>query len=152
MGGINGKLSANIRGLKQPTLFETPPLVPIARLKSAMKVALEESSMSRSEVVDDINRMAQAEGLTTNGRKQAVTEALLDKWVAPSANNDIPIKYLPIFCYVTGSLAPLAALAAPLKATVISEDEAGLLLKAKIDEEISRLKLQKKQIEAGRLR
>lgn len=152
MTGINVKLAANSRGLKQLALFETPPLDPSARVKAAMKEALDQTPLSRIEVVEDINRLARAEGLTTNGRRKEVTEALLDKWVAPSAANDVPIKYLPIFCYVTGSLDPLVALAAPLGASVIDRDDAELLRLAKIEEEIIELRRRKKQIQAGRTR
>ena len=99
--------------------------------------------MSREQVVDEMNRLAAAEGLTTNGRSQKVTLALLDKWLAPgTVQHVIPLKLLPIFCAVTGSVAPLQALAALLGARVISQEEAKLLEWARL--EIERRKLSRR--------
>jgi hypothetical protein len=46
-----------------------------------------------------------------NGGGKLVTEAILDKWAARGARNHIiPLRLIPIFCRVTGSLLPLQAL------------------------------------------
>ena len=124
----------------QRSLWDRPSLDPTARLKAAMKEALRNTSLSREQVVDEMNRLAAAEGLTTNGRSQKVTPALLDKWLAPGATQHIiPLKLLPIFCAVVGSVEPLCVLAAPLGARVISEEEAKLLEWARLELERRRL-------------
>ncbi len=144
---INRKEVRKNGQLKQLNLWDRPSLDPTHRLKLAMKEALKDTSLSREQVVDEMNRLAAAEGLTTNGRSQKVTTALLDKWLAPGATQHIiPLKLLPIFCAVTGSVAPLAALAAPLSARVISVEEAKLLEWAKLELERRRLNKQARKL------
>jgi len=135
------------QGLKQRSLWDRPSLDPTHRIKLAMKEALQGIPLSREQVVDEMNRLAAAEGLTTNGRSQKVTTALLDKWLAPGATQHIiPLKLLPIFCAVTGSVAPLQALAAPLSARVISAEEEKLLEWARLEVERRRLRKRARQL------
>lgn len=142
-GRINIKDRNKSGQSKQPNLWENPNLNPIPRLKSAMQQALKDSPLSRNEVIDAINKIAAIEGLTTGGRAQRVTLAQLDKWVAPGTRQHlIPLKYLPLFCHVTGSLLPLQALVQPLGATVMGETEAKRLAWAEV--EIERRQLAKK--------
>jgi len=135
------------QGPKQLNLWDRPSLDPTHRIKLAMKEALKTTSLSREQVVDEMNRLAAAEGLTTNGRSQKVTLALLDKWLAPGATQYlIPLKLLPIFCAVTGSVAPLQALAAPLSARMISAKEEKLLEWARLEVERRRLRKRARQL------
>jgi hypothetical protein len=77
-------------------------------VKAAMNEAIKESSMSREQIVDDMNRLAQAAGITCNGRGQKVTSAILDKWVAAGSQaHQIPLRMLPVFCRAVGSNLPL---------------------------------------------
>jgi len=144
---INGKRRAKFRQVKEPCSLLIPSLDPTPRLKAAMKEALKNSPLSREEIVDEMNRLAAEEGITTNGRSQKITVTILDKWVAPAAKQHvIPLKYLPLFCKVTESLAPFQALIAPLAAQIISFDEAKLLEWAKLEIERRRLNKRVRQL------
>ncbi|WP_456370846.1 hypothetical protein [Thermodesulfatator atlanticus] len=144
---FNSKEAKKTDQHKQLGLWDRPCLDPTHRIKLAMKEALRNTSLSREQVVDEMNRLAAAEGLTTNGRSQKVTLALLDKWLAPGATQHIiPLKLLPIFCTVTGSVAPLQALAAPLSAWVISAEEEKLLEWARLEVERRRLRKRARQL------
>jgi hypothetical protein len=114
---------------------------PIPVLKSAMNEAIRASSLSRDQIVDEMNRLMRAQGWTTNGRAQGVTPALLDKWVAPSAGHVIPLRLLPIFCRVVGSNLPLEAYAKSfMGARVIDLQDEKLLLWARSEVELRRAK------------
>jgi len=148
LGRFNRKAGSDFgQRPKQLGLWDRPSLDPTHRIKLAMKEAFRNTSLSREQVVDEMNRLAAAEGLTTNGRSQKVTPALLDKWLAPGATQHIiPLKLLPIFCAVTGSVAPLQALAAPLSARVISAEEEKLLEWARLEVERRRLRKRARQL------
>lgn len=127
----------------QLQLWDSPPLNPIQRLKTAMRDALKGCPASRTKVVGDINELARREGMTCNGRTQEVTEDKLDKWVAAGAEDHvIPVKYFVIFCRVTGSMLPLQALAACLEAEILAGDDRKVFLWGKA--EIERKKLTKR--------
>ncbi len=114
----------------------TGSLNPVPKLKASMRKALKQSALSREQVVEEMNRLASLEGLTTGGRSQKITLALLEKWVAGSAQNQvIPLKFLPIFCKVMGDITPLIVLAKCLGCEVILEEDQKLLLWAKIERE-----------------
>jgi len=111
-------------------------LNPVPKLKAAMRQALKRSSLSREQIVEEMNKMAGREGLTTGGRAQKISLALLEKWVAASATNQvIPLKYLPIFCQVVEDITPLMVLAKCLGYEVIGEEDQKLLLWAKMERE-----------------
>ena len=144
---INGKNRLSTDKPKQLLLWEKPSLDPTNRLKTAMRQALIECSLSREQVVDDINRLAGAEGIKASGNSKKITTNTIDKWVAPaSPAHMIPIKYIAIFCEVTNSILPLIALAAPVNAHVITNDEAMLLEIAKIDKQVRELKKKQKRL------
>jgi len=114
---------------------------PVPPLKAAMSEAIKSCSMSRDQIVDEMNRMLKALGWTTNGRAQGVTPALLDKWMAPSAGHVIPLRLLPIFCRVVGSNLPLEAYAKSfMGARVIDLQDEKLLLWARSEVELRRAK------------
>lgn len=109
---INNKNSKKTRSFRQRELWEIVISDPGPMLKAAMNEAIKDCSLSRDEIVDCMNNLALAAGITCNGRSQKVTSALLDKWVAPgSYSYFIPIRLLPIFCKVVDSNIPLQALA-----------------------------------------
>ena len=128
-------------------------LDPTDCLKIAMSEALKESSLSREQVVDEVNRLAAIAGITSEGRAQKISVATLDKWVARSAKaHIIPTRYIPIFCQVTGSLLPIAALLpASAGAEIVSAEEATLLQWAKVEQERRKLQKQSRRLaqEAG---
>lgn len=114
---------------------------PTPLVKSAMSEAIRASSLSREQIVDEMNRLMKLLDWTTNGRSQGVTTALLDKWVAPSAGHVIPLRLLPVFCRVVGSNLPLEAFARTFQgARVIDLDDAKLLQWAKSEVELRKAK------------
>lgn len=129
MTSINGPEPVNLGSdPKQLQLWDSPPLNPVHRLKTAMRNALKECPLSRARVISDMNELAERDGLTCGGRTQKVTEDTLDKWVAAGAvEHLIPLKYIPIFCMVTSSSLPLRALASSVGLEVIGPEDRKLL-------------------------
>jgi len=133
--------------VEQLGLFGRASLNTTTRLKDAMRVALKDCGLSRDQVVDEMNSLADREGITPAGRaKQVATVEMLDKWVS-TADNIIPLKLLPVFCHVTKSVAPLAALAEPLRARVIGYEDVLLLTWAETEKKSRLLRKQKRQLE-----
>ena len=134
----------------QLTIREQIDLDPKDRLKLAMRESLRECDLSRAQVVDEMNRMATCSGITTGGRGQKVTEAILDKWTAREAAHIIPVRYLTIFCKVTGCLYAIEALLPPGVELVTGEDVA-VLRWGRVEMERRRLAKQSRQLaqEAG---
>lgn len=129
MNSINGsdgtKLGSHPQQLQ---LWDSPPLNPVHRLKTAMRDALKACPLSRTQVISAMNELADRDGLPCCGRTKKIMEDTLDKWVAAGAvEHLIPLKLLPIFCFVTGSSLPLLALAATIGAEVIGPEDRKLL-------------------------
>ncbi len=122
---VKGKPVRDFGQQKQRNLWEFTPVDPGPAVKMAMREVVRGSSLSREQIVDEMNRLATAAGITCNGRSQQVTPALLDKWLAPAAQQHIiPLRLLPIFCRAAGSNLPLQALAAACAGVrVIGEDD-----------------------------
>ncbi len=131
------RLFSDKKSFEQRHLFGSPSLNPVPKVKAAMKEAIKECGLSREQISDEMNRLAKI-----NGVHAKVSPSLLDKWVAQEAAHIIPWKLLPIFCKVTGSILPLAALAAPVGATLVIGKEVKLLEWAKA--EIKRRELSRK--------
>lgn len=113
---------------RQLPLCATRSLNPIMDLKREMGLAAKKCNLSRAEIVDGMNKHVSMEKMRTRGKDGLVTEDMLNKWVAPEAQESvIPTKMLPIFCKITNSLGPLKALAVPLNAAVIGPAEIVLL-------------------------
>jgi hypothetical protein len=113
---------------RQLPLFGGESLNPVPALKLSLNLAVRESGLSRAQVADRLNEVLGREGLRTRGRDGVVSLALLEKWLAPADTAAVmPAKFLPAFCRVTGSLAPLMALARPLGAAVIGPEDQVLL-------------------------
>lgn len=109
-------------------------------VKHAMAAALKGCGLSREQVVDKINDLAAASGIHLR-----LTLSILEKWVAPSADNAIPYQLLPIFCRATESLEPIAALAAPLGVVLAGPREQRLIAIARADQETKRLRREKRR-------
>jgi hypothetical protein len=93
-----------------------------------MSLAAKGSGLSRAQVADRLNAVIGIEGLRTRGKDCQVTQAILDKWLAPEALDQvIPVKLLPAYCRVTGSLEPLRVLVRMVGGEVIDEGEQILL-------------------------
>lgn len=122
----------------QLTLRDQVTLDPTDELKVSMQDALKGCSLSRDQVVDEMNRLAAIAGIATNGRAQKVTTAILDKWVARGATaHVIPVRYLRIFCQATESVLPLQAFL-PRGAEIVSGDDLACLRWAKAEIESRR--------------
>ena len=109
---INSKDPKKIGRFKQLGLWDFLVSDPGPSLKAAMNEAIKGCSLSREQIVDDMNSLALTAGITCNGRSQKVTIALLEKWVAPGAKTYfIPLRLLPVFCRVIGSNLPMQVFA-----------------------------------------
>ncbi len=125
-----------------------PSLNVDASVKAAMNQAARASSLSREQITDKMNELAEASGVRLNGNGKLAV-ATLEKWLNPYAREHCPtLRGLVVFCMAVGTLTPLSVLGAPLGAAFISEDEAKLLRRAQIEEEIKRLQREKKRLEA----
>jgi hypothetical protein len=103
----------------QSNLFGYQDLDLVAALKSAINQALHESSLSREQVVDEINRLGERAGIIN---KKPISLALLDKWAAPSAIAYVPpVRFIPIICQATNSIHPIRAIASACGAHLIND-------------------------------
>lgn len=118
-------------------------------VKAAMKDACKESHLSREEIIDRMNELAQASGvLITGGNTKQLTVHTFDKWLSPKACDQLPsLRALVVFCEVVDGVGPLSAMAEPLGGRVIDEQQARRLKRAEIDDQIKQLKKLKKQLE-----
>ncbi|MHC1726538.1 MAG: hypothetical protein AB9866_11090 [Syntrophobacteraceae bacterium] len=122
---------------RQLTIRDYLSLDPSDALKIAMSEALKEASqtrnLSRAQVVDAMNALVVSAGIHHEGKKSAITEDMLNKWVARgSTNHQIPVKYIPAFCQATGSMLPIEALLPP-GAQIIDGEEVVCLKWAKVE-------------------
>lgn len=89
-----------------------PSLNVVSRVKAAMREAIRKSELSRQEIVDEMNRLAQQEGVGgTRGAKITVTN--LDAWVAETKPNLIPIHLMTLFCVIVKNSTPIEVMAMP---------------------------------------
>ena len=116
MSGIyNGNPEPNFRPENQLNFFFDVNLDVSLNLKGAMRESLRRSPLSRAQIIDKVNELAAVAGFTTNGKCQKVTEAMLNKWLAPSHPSClVPVRYLVIFCMAVESCLPLTALTAAI--------------------------------------
>ena len=127
---MNSRQQPKQRGLWDQIVPNPGPII-----KAAMNEALRGASMSREQIVDEMNRLACLAGITCGGRGQKVTTSILDKWVAPGSDKHfIPLRMLPIFCRAVGSNLPLEAYSVCFSnARIISEEDATVLDWAKTE-------------------
>jgi len=105
------------------------PSINIAvEVKRQIRLALSQSRFSRDEICDQVNRLAAAEGIRMN-----LTKATLDSWLKDEAGRLPGLQGLVLLCRVLKTTAPLAALAKPLGAAVIDEQEARVLVWGKAE-------------------
>lgn len=107
----------------QMGLFGHLSLDVLPSLKAEMGKALRSCGLSREQVVDEINHLAEQSGISLS-----LTINTLEKWLAPSATRHvIPLRVLPLFCRVTGSTRPVEILAAALGLVVVGPREQALI-------------------------
>lgn len=107
-------------------------------VKAAMREAAAGSGLTRPEIVARMEELAGRHGVKiTSGSAPRLSEAVLEKWLNPQdGERVIPLKALPIYCRVVGSLAPLRELAGCLGAEVIDGEDLVLLGIARSQEKI----------------
>lgn len=139
---------------RQLTMRDYLSLDTADQLKVAMSEALKNaasSGKSRAEVVDEMNRLASISGIRHEGKNSAITEEILNKWVARgSTGHNLPVRYLAIFCQATRSLLPIEAILPP-GAGIIDEADVALLKWARVETERKKLNKESKRLaqEAG---
>jgi hypothetical protein len=98
---------------EQLNLFDGGIMIsdPGPKVKAAMRDADKEAqakySMSRENIIDDMNRISEEVGITCNGNAKKVTLAIYNKWLSSSEKHHIPLRLLPVFCRATRNVSPL---------------------------------------------
>lgn len=119
-------------------------------VKAAMRRVAAASLLSREQICDRMNELAESAGIKLNGNAKRLELATLEKWLNPHELSYVPtLRALVTFCRVTRSLEPLSALAAPCEGQVIDADQARLLRIAEIEAEERKLKREKKRLQSG---
>lgn len=110
----NGHMNFGHRSQTQMGLFESPSSIvndPGPALKAAMRKAEKEAmknfSMSRDNIIDDMNCLAEQANITCNGNAKKVTVNIYNKWLSASDKHHIPIRLLHIFCRAVKSIEPI---------------------------------------------
>lgn len=136
----NGRLPLVVAGL-------------IASIKAAMNKAAANSSLSRAQIVDRMNVLAQDAGVRlTKGNAKSISEDTLAQWLNPSERSHTPsLLAVNVFCLAVGNVAPLSAQLAVHGCSVMGDEDrryrdygkacvnarAAAKQKRKIEEEIS---------------
>ncbi len=121
---VNGGEADKIGRSEQLNLFSDVNVDPGPIVKSALAASIKQSPLSREEITDKMNEIAERSGISCNGSAQRVTLSVLDKWTAHSANkHHIPLRMLPIFCQSAGSNLVLEAYSRFFKGIRIIDEE-----------------------------
>jgi len=132
-------------------LFSHGPTLNVLRdLKVAMAKAADATGLSRDELCDRINQLADRYGVRlVKGTGPNLTLATLEKWLNPEDKERvIPAKGLPVFCAAVNSIEPMQVMAAALGWRVIDEKQARLLRLAELDQEVKRKQAMMKKLKA----
>lgn len=117
----------------QRNLFNRPTFNVVKDQKTAMVEAVKNSGLSREEVVDLMNELADKFGIILNGKGVRLTLDTFEKWINPAElNRQMPMRALPVFCSAVNNNVPLDILALPLGCCVIDPEERKLLDWAKL--------------------
>lgn len=114
----------------QLRLFEISSLHVEPEVKIALGEGVEESELSRSQVVDKMNETARRHGIHLVKGSGGLTVATLEKWLNPNDSTHCPsLKALMVACAVMkgSALRILNTLARPLGLLVIDERDKRLL-------------------------
>lgn len=109
----------------QMSLFDTPTLNVTRPLKEALHAAAKNCGLSRDEIVDRMNDLAERYGVSlASGNGKQLTRDIFEKWVNPQdTSRQVPVKALPIFCAIVKDITPFDILVKPLGAEVIGHEE-----------------------------
>lgn len=136
---------------KQLDLFTAAPTLNVQRdVKTAMANAAKNTGLSREELCERINQIADRFGVRlVKGTGQNLTLATLEKWLNPEdKEREIPNKGMSVFCAAVGSLDPIHAMVVPLGGQVIDEKKAKLLRLALLDLEVKQRQAEMKKIKS----
>ena len=130
-------------------LFTQPSLNVLRDLKLAMAKAADASGLSREELCDRINLLADRYGVRmVKGTGPNLTMATFEKWLNPEDKERvIPVKALSVFCAAAGSIEPMQVLVAPLGWRVIDDKQAKLLHWAELDQDVKKKKAKMRKLE-----
>ncbi|WP_310598812.1 hypothetical protein [Desulfobulbus sp.] len=132
-------------------LFTSIPTLNVLRdLKVAMAKAAKETGLSREELCDRINHLADRYGVRlVKGTGHKLTLDTLEKWLNPEDQERvIPVKAMSVFCSAVNSLDPIQAIVAPLGGRVIDAQQDKLLRIAELDQEVKRKQAMMKKLKA----
>ena len=132
-------------------LFSTAPTLNVLRdLKTSMANAAKATGLSREELCDRINQMADRYGVRlVKGTGPNLTLDTLEKWLNPEDKERvIPAKGLPVFCAAVNSIEPMQVMIAPLGWRVIDEKQSKLLALAELDRDVKKKKAMMRKLEA----
>lgn len=117
----------------QLNLFNRPTLNVLRDVKGQMATAAKDSGLSRDELCDRMNELAEKYGVClVGGRGCTLSLSTLDKWLNPEEKGHFPsIKALPIFCAAVNSVEPMRAMIEPLGWQIIGDQDVRLLTWAK---------------------
>ena len=107
----------------QLELFHSNSLDPTYEIKRSLRLALSKTSLSRDQVVDEMNKIAVREGM-----RKKVSKASLDNWTKDSDPDRLPsLPWLTIFCRVVDDVSAITCLLKPLNCNVVNEKGKKLL-------------------------
>lgn len=128
----------------------TASLNALPDVKSAMRAAAADSHLSREQICDRMNELAEQHGFRLQGNG-GLRVATLEKWLNPCEREHAPsLLGVLLFCRVLGCAQPLRSLVAPLGLHVIGEDDARLLRLAQVEDEIERLRRERRRLKESR--
>lgn len=135
---------------RQLNMFKHPSLNVVRPLKESMAEAARECGLSRDEIVDQMNDLAERYGvLLVKGNGRRLQLATLEKWLNPGDKQHMPsIKAMPVFCAVVNSVEPMRMLIEPLGFRVIDDKDARLLAWAEHYQSAKQSRKEMKKIEA----
>ncbi len=113
----------------QLSLFNQPTLNVAKPIKDAMNNDVRESGLSREQIVDRMNEIADSFGICLNrGNSKRLTIEVFEKWLNPTELSRLmPLKALPVFCASVGRYSAIDVLTRPMGLRVIGDRDQKLL-------------------------
>lgn len=134
---------------QQMSLFDIPTYNIDRSVKEALFRAAKSSGMSREEIVDRMNRLAERFGVSLSGGKDSrLSLDVFEKWVNTSdLSRNMPVRAIPIFCKAVNNTDVLNEIVHPLGYQVIGESDRRLLEWAKAYQKARSAKKTMKKLE-----
>jgi len=134
---------------KQLNLFNQISFNINRSLSDQMAQSVKQSGLSRDEVLDRMNDLADRYGVRLlKGNGQSLTMATFEKWLNPNAKEYIPSpNALVVFCGAVEDLEPMRVLLSPLGGLIIEEQDVKLLQWAKHYQRAKKERIQMRRLE-----